>query len=221
VLFNTGRDVRAPICQNSTIEIIYTNGNEKSIGYYGLNNATVKSGYPVSDSDKFVLNTQLMNMEDKEKYVWVTLTYHYIPDAKDLREARLHWMTLGNVAPAYCSGVSKNPWGKENVTSDLIPLSEAFEQSSIPMPYPTDGLFYGASAHLHDGGTSVEIYQNLQMVCNSVPTYGKSAGGHAHGGDTGEHIISQSGCKFYDPTPVKRGDKFWMKVRYDFNKHPG
>jgi hypothetical protein len=221
VLLNTGRDVRTPLCRNSTIEIIYTNGNEKSIGYFGLNNSTVKSGYPVSDADKFVLNTQLMNMDDKEKYVWVTLTYDYIPDPQGLKEARLHWMTLGGLAPAYCVGVAKNPWGVENVTSDLIPLSDAFEENSIPMPYPMDGLFYGASAHVHDGGIGVEIYRNSEMVCNSLPTYGKTNGGHSHSGDSGEHIIKQSGCQYLDPLPVQRGDNFWMKVKYDFNQHPG
>jgi hypothetical protein len=227
VLFNTGKDVHPPICRKSTIDIIYMNGNERTKAYFGVNTSTVKTGYPVSNNDQFVLNTQLMNMEDREKYIWVTLTYDYIPDPIGIRDARLNWLTMSDFVPDYCTEMkttNTNPWGTKNVTRDMIPLTDVFAESSIPVRYPLDGLFLGAAAHIHDGGTNVEVFQNDKTVCNSTSTYEKSKAAHLHGGSgngSSEHIVKQTVCAYSEPLPVKAGDKFWMRVKYDFKQYPG
>jgi len=229
VLFNSGPQVNYTFCKNEPIEILYMNGNEKTRALYGVPTANVRSGYNVHDSDKFVLNTQLMNLEDKVKWVWVAMTYDYIlQPGWNVKSSKLNWMSMGDLIPRYCADVFINPWGQRNVTEDLRPLKEVFVERSMPMPFPTKALFFGAAAHMHDGGIGVEIYHNQKMVCNSTAIYGKneggmsSHGGHGQGGAaSAEHIVKQTICEYNDPLPVNAGDTFHMAVSYDFKRHPG
>jgi hypothetical protein len=80
---------------------------------------------------------------------------------------------------------------------------------------------------MHDGGDSVDIYQNDQLICHSVATY--AAGAPQMGemsGMTGsgynaklQNIAGISSCNVN--TPIKKGDTVRLVVNYDFLKHPG
>jgi hypothetical protein len=207
-------------------------GNEKSPVFFGLKNSTVKSGYRLGPSDTLILNTQLMNMEDKEKWVWVTMTYQYLDgDQPDFKNGRNMWDSLSSTTFGVCPIAKVNSFGKSNLTADLQPLRDDFlYEYSIPWISPADGLILATGGHMHDGGTDIEIFQNDQLICKSVATYGKSGGEHGAMGSTGtgpesnmkiEHIVHQSRCEFKDGLPIKKGDRVNMKANYDFRVHPG
>jgi hypothetical protein len=90
-----------------------------------------------------------MNMEDKEKWAWVTLEYDYIegflPEWKD---GKIVWMSIG---PDRCSGSEVNPFGITNLTYTQQPLRNKFAEYSIPWIAPADGMVLGGNSHLHDG----------------------------------------------------------------------
>lgn len=70
MLLNSGPKVVEPNCgSNSKIENIFMSGNERTLGGFALPDAVIKSGYSLTPQDSFILTTQLMNMEDKEKWV--------------------------------------------------------------------------------------------------------------------------------------------------------
>jgi hypothetical protein len=94
----------------------------------------------------------------------------------------------------------------------------------------------------HSGGVSTEIFLNNQRICNSVPVYGMTPTntsstaekGHGHtgmakrqmmGSGAGNmdipHIVRQSGCAFPTGSPLKKGDKMYLQVNYNFKEHPG
>jgi hypothetical protein len=95
---------------------------------------------------------------------------------------------------------------------------------------------------VHDGGVSTEIFLRGERICESIPRYGRSkpsGPSHSHGErrrtkrqavvvgggpeDNAEieHILKQDMCDFPEGLPIKKGDEMWLKVNYDFNKHPG
>jgi hypothetical protein len=86
---------------------------------------------------------------------------------------------------------------------------------------------------MHNGGTEIEVYHQNELICKSIPTYGKSAaGGHGgmrkrqimggnHTNTDIENIVGQTGCWFDPPKKFKKGDKLHIKSSFDFNAHPG
>jgi hypothetical protein len=94
---------------------------------------------------------------------------------------------------------------------------------------------------VHDGGVSTEIFLRGKKICDSIPSYGRaesSGPSHGHserrikrqavfvGGSIEDnagidHILKQDMCNFPEGIPIKKGDEMWLKVNYDFNKHPG
>jgi hypothetical protein len=206
-------------------------GNEKSSVFFGLQNSTIRSGYRLTASDTLILNTQLMNMEDKEKWVWVTVTYEYLEGAqKDFKKGRNVWKSLGLSTAGFCPMSKTNPFGASNLTAELNPKSLTFVEHSIPWLSPFDGYILMTGGHMHDGGINTEIFQNDKLICTSVPYYGKSAGEHGAMGSTDggsahnmeiEHIVGQSRCEFEEGIPMKKGDKMYIRANYDFTKHAG
>src|ERR1700761_7302816 len=151
------------------MEYVFESGNERSEVAFFVPNSTVSTGYFLRPAERFILNTEFMNMEDKEKWVWLTLTYDYvegIPSA--YKDARVVWMSIG---PNRCGGSAKNPFGTTNVTATQQPLKSVFSEYSFPWTSPHDGWVFGGNGHVHDGGVSIEIFKNDQVICTSVPHY--------------------------------------------------
>jgi hypothetical protein len=206
-------------------------GNERSPVYFGLQNSTIRSGYHLTSGDTLILESQLMNMEDKEKWVWVTVTYEYLLGPQsDLKSGSYAWKSL-NLATAGTCPISKiNPFGASNLTSESNPKSLQLVEHSIPWQAPFDGFILMTGGHMHDGGTSVEILLNDNLICTSVPTYRKtgvehgamsrSDSGSAHNMEI-EHIVAQSRCVFPDGIPIKKGDRMYLRANYDFRQHAG
>lgn len=86
---------------------------------------------------------------------------------------------------------------------------------------------------MHDGGVSVEIFKNDELICTSVPHYSAKATGAIGGmkkrqlmgtavnNTQIEHVGVQEGCTFNPPLLIKKGDTMHIKANYDFTKHPG
>jgi hypothetical protein len=241
VLLNIGP--QDPVC-GGPIEHLFESGNERTDIDFALHNGTIKSGYHIRNSDTFLINTELMNMDDREKWVWLQLTFDYIegfdPAYKD---GRVIWMSIG---PPRCGGKVENPFGPSNLTINQKPTQVAFSEYSIPWKARKNGYILGSNSHMHDGGIKTDIYQNQNIFCSSSPHYSNSIsggmGGHSRrsidggaGGMRGQtslvrrqekkaslHIDSQVGCEYPGKEiPLKQGDTMYLRVDYDFSKFPG
>jgi len=226
VNFNFGFEVKDAVCGGMG-ETVFERGNELTDCPYYVPNTGVKTGYHVRYNDMFVINTELMNLEDKEKWAWLAMDYEYIEGFdKEWKEGKLIWMSVG---PDRCTGDFTNPFGPTNLTRTQQPTKEKFEEYSVPWTSPKDGLVIGANGHLHDGGIDTRVYLEDKEICVSKAKYSME-GGHGHGmrkrqmgGTTtnGDHISAQEACIFEKPLPVKKGQSMFIKSSYDFTKHPG
>jgi hypothetical protein len=228
VLLNAGPKVIDGNCGSAKVDNMMMIGNERSINGYALPNATVKSGYKLNPSDTFILQAELMNLLDKEQWVWMTIAYEFFDDHKpEYKDGRMLWMSIGALGMS-CPGTNiKNPWSETNLTRAQQPKSEQFSEHSLPWVAPRDGYILATGGHMHDGGESLEIFQNDRVICSSAPTYTK-AGGHGHsmagkkhrrqiaGGKADNkdiaHIDKQPGCNFPQGKPLKKGDTMYLSV---------
>jgi len=233
VLLNLGPEVIDPVCGGS-IEHLFESGNERTGVEFGLHNGTMKSGYHIRTGDMFLINTELMNMDNMEKWVWLQFTFDYIEGfPKEYKDGRIIWMSIG---PPRCGGKNTNPFGPSNLTTNARPTKNAFSEYSIPWKARRDGYILGSNSHMHDGGTKTDIYKNEQLICSSSPHYSSSVVGGMSGmaghkravrrQDTTAHpslhIDSQEGCQFpAKEIPLKKGDAMYLRVDYDFTKYPG
>ena len=235
VLINTGPEVQPLACDGGKdFDIMFMSGNEKTISGYASPGSSIKSGYRLAPENDLSLNIQLMNMKDKEQWVWLTLTYEFLPGKHpDFKKGRTVWMDIGQLPG--CSRIKAN-WGSSNLTAQQVPMSTKFSEHSKLWEVATDGLLLGTGAHQHDGGTSTLIFHNGKVICDSKAMYSNSSAGH-HGGMGGmrkrqmmsgsngnndiPHIYKQTGCEFKDGYPLKKGDTLYLQADYDFELHPG
>jgi len=249
VLANVGMDIKDPNCGVRYLETVFMSGNEKSEGMFNYLNTTIKSGYHILPNDTFLLNTELMNMDNNEKWVWPTMTYDYIEgEHPEYKDSKIIWMSIG---AAGC-GKEANPFGPPNATEDLRPYKEKFSEHSIPWQIPRDGILLGSQGHMHDGATSMDLFIGEKKVCTTVSTYAKAtkggmgvmgstgsmgssaSGGHPHdnrrrqvlkGGNATnteiEHIEKQLPCIYDPPIQFTKGQKMHIVANYDFQQHPG
>ncbi|KAE9986858.1 hypothetical protein EG328_004577 [Venturia inaequalis] len=235
VLLNAGPEVREPTCDLPRVENIFMSGNDRSVSDFALQNSTIKSGYTIKPSDTFILSTELMNMDDKEKWVWVTLTYEYIdgPTPPGYKQGKTVWQTIG-VPIGACGRTWTNPFGTSNLTISQRPKSQAFTEHSVPWTATRDAWMLDTGGHMHDGAISMEIFVNKQRVCNSLPKYSKTASmgmskvislSKRQAKDSSnveiEHIESQGYCEFLNGIAIKKGEEMYIQASYDFKIHPG
>jgi hypothetical protein len=210
-------------------------GNEKSPGEYAIRGSPVKSGYSIGPLDRFVFQTQVQNMDDREKWVWQTVTYEYVPgkQAKDYKKSQIVWLTIGersNPSQTTCLKRVPNPFGISNITETNVPKSRTFREHSKIVHAVGDGLVLKSGGHVHDGSTGADVFKNDEVICNSVATYRKGAGHHhkrqikADGSYSTadlEHISDLSMCRWPQGLPMKQGDLLYMTANYDFTLHKG
>jgi hypothetical protein len=150
VVANVGMQVKDGTC-GGVMEPFFESGNERSDAPFNSPPSGVKSGYHIRPPDSFLINTEFMNLEDKEKWVWLTLEYDYVEGFKDdYLEGKLIWLNLG---PSRCTGSESNPYGITNLTRTQQPVKMVLEEHSMPWKAPADGEMLGANSHLHDGKT--------------------------------------------------------------------
>lgn len=207
------------------VEHIFEAGNERTDVDFSVQNSTVKTGYHLRDTDELLFNVELMNMEDREKWVWLTLTYDYLAGPHpDFKDGKVVWLSVG---PSRCGANITNPFGKSNLTDSQQPTMAVFTEYSMPWTAPADGYIMGGNGHLHEGGVSTEIYKNAERICTSYPHYSKGGpenmGGMGHGkrqlmGSMSNnnteigHIEKQGGCNFDTPIRIKKGDVMYVSA---------
>lgn len=135
-----------PVC-GGPIEHLFESGNERTDIEFALPGAAIKSGYHIKKDDVFLINTELMNMDDKEKWVWLQLTFDFIeghdPAYKD---GKVIWMSIG---PARCGELIDNPFGRSNLTLSAKPTQSKFVEYSIPWKARRNGYILGINSHMH------------------------------------------------------------------------
>jgi hypothetical protein len=217
------------------VEHLFESGNERTDIEFSVHNSSMKVGYHLRQTDELLFNVELMNMEDKEKWVWLTLNFDYLDGPHpEYLDGKVVWMSVG---PNRCGGDNTNPFGPTNLTDTQQPTREKFTEFSLPWIAPADGYVMGGNGHLHEGGTKTDEYLNGERICTSTPHYSNvtstTMGGMGHGKRQAlmgtvtttntdiEHIEKQGGCIFEKPHRVKKGDKMWISATYDFTQHKG
>jgi hypothetical protein len=254
VLWNVGPEVNDAVCRSGKIDLggvmgglmelepgwgvehVFESGNERTDIEFSVHNSSVNVGYHLRTTDELLFNVELMNMEDKEKWVWLTLNWDYIEGPHpEFMDGKVVWMSVG---PNRCGGNNTNPFGPSNLTESQQPTLEKFTEYSLPWTAPADGWVMGGNGHLHEGGTSTEIFKNGTRICTSVPHYSNTTsttlGGMGHGRKKRqikgteattntdiEHIEKQGGCTFDKPFRIKKGEQMYISANYDFTKHKG
>jgi hypothetical protein len=148
VVVNRGTEVWDATCGKNS-EHVFESGNERTVIPFYLPETSIKAGYHLRTSDKFAINTELMNMQDEEKWVWLTLSFDLLEDvAPEWKESKVVWASIG---PDRCTGSMENPFGTTNLTKTQQPTKDTFEEYSIPWVSPKNGFVIGSNSHLHNG----------------------------------------------------------------------
>ena len=237
VLLNFNEKMKDPVC-GTKWDVLFEAGNEKTNITFAVHNSAMKTGYHLKPSDQFLMNAELMNLENKVKWTWLTLTYDYVEGTQlEYKDARVVWLSIG--AHRCAGAIEKNPFGETNLTKSEQPTQLAFTEYSMPWIAPQDGYILGGNGHVHEGGTGIDIFKNDQLVCTSTPHYSKSpllsgVGGMSHNKRQSiplssssventaiEHIDRQDGCELSKEISIKKGDSMYIKVSYDFTLHAG
>ncbi|KAF2669819.1 hypothetical protein BT63DRAFT_222806 [Microthyrium microscopicum] len=218
-----GPQIHDPVCGESKTETLFSSGNERSVTRFHSLTAPIKSGYRVRPDDTITVVGEYKSEIDTEQYVWLTLTWEIFDGPQPaMKDAHVIWMsTINGLNCAKDAGV-KNPFGETNLTAAGVPKVKAFSEHSMPWTSPINGTMLGMGGHLHDGGMSIELYQNGKVLCETKATYASGpaaagAMGSNHAG--GDHLSALSSCPLMKP--LKVNDKFWLAANYDFTKHAG
>jgi hypothetical protein len=180
-----------------------------------------------------------MNLDDKEKWVWLTLTYNYIEGAhREYKSGRIIWMSIG---PDRCGRKDIiNPFGASNLTKTLQPTTQVVSESAFPWISPSNGYILGFNGHMHDGGVDMDVFRNGEKLCTTHAKYSNGASSHGGMGGHGKrqmgpppllggeydvhnmaHISGQETCAFDPPLRLTKGDQLHITSHFDFNLHPG
>jgi hypothetical protein len=242
-MINIGPEAKDGTCARPAYDLFFSTGNERSTIIYNNPTATQQAGYYIQHSDKFILQSEVINNELEEKEVWIYMNYRYIPGKQPgHQQTKVVWLSAQGtpcerkVDLASLLGAGEQP--KLGAGEMYPPNDKSFTLKSAPWISPWSGNFVALGktsiaynclktdtllgGHLHDGGVNAAIYQNDKLLCDSRASYamGNSTGmGGRHSTTAARHLSSMSGCRSTDT--VKAGDKFYVIVNYDFEKYPG
>jgi hypothetical protein len=162
--------------------------------------ANFKSAFLTGKDDLFGMQAELVNYNPTNKTVFIDLEVEYL----DHQPA--DWMDASTMvlSATGCKDPGYRPPQKELIYTHI---SEKVEVTN-------NGYIVNTRGHLHDGGTSIELWHNDKMVCSSKPTYGKAPGSDAN---TPPTITDMSWC--HDPVALKKGDSLQLKTHYDLTKY--
>jgi hypothetical protein len=243
-IINTGPEAKDGTCARPEYDLFFSTGNERSRIIYNNPNATQQAGYYLQHSDKFLLQSEIINNVLEEQEVWVYMKYQYITGKPPgHQQTKVVWLSTEGTPCGrkldLASLLGGGPQPKLGAGEMYPPNEKSFTLKSESWTSPWSGnlvaigrvTFLGNSfqtdvsllgGHLHDGGINAAIYQNDKLLCDSRASYamGNSTGmGGGHSTTAARHLASMSGCLSSDA--VKAGDKFHIIVNYDFEKYPG
>jgi hypothetical protein len=154
------------VCGESNTETLFSSGNERSTSkFYSGPKSPIKAGYHVHPEDTLTIIGEYKSEVDREQYVWLALSYEIFDGPQpNWRDAHVIWMsTIGSLNCAKDAD-AKNPFGASNLTASGVPKALKFTEHSMPWTSPINGIVLGMGGHLHDGGVSIDFYQNDKMV---------------------------------------------------------
>jgi hypothetical protein len=189
-----GPHVFDPVCGESNTETLFSSGNERSTTRFHSAASPIKSGYHVRADDTLTIVGEYKSELAKEQYVWLTLSWEIFDGPQPaFKDAHVVWLSTINSLNCARSAGLKNPFGESNLTSAGVPKTLTFSEKSMPWVSPINGVILGMGGHVHDGATSLELFQNGRRLCESKAGYSKGGSGgmggmgHAdHAG--GEHV---------------------------------
>jgi hypothetical protein len=172
----------------------YATGSERTTIQY---DGTVGSGYYIRPRDSFRILSEMMNIDNEDKEVYITMETEYIEGPPKQLEAQNLYMTVRPCSP-----------------SGFNPTAPTYVGKNWTAPF--DGYFLSMSGHLHDGGDTVRFFVNNKLVCDSNATYG---GGHFEHQANGQNWSTISQTKKCDLSlPMKKGDTIYLEADYG-NSH--
>jgi hypothetical protein len=189
-----GPRIYDPVCGESNTETLFSSGNERSTTRFYAPTSPIKSGYHVRAADTLTMIGEYKSELDREQWVWLTLSWEVFDGPQPrFRDAHVVWLsTISSLNCARTAGL-RNPFGESNLTSTGAPKTLTFSEKSVPWISPVSGTILGMGGHVHDGATSLELFQNGRRLCESRAGYSKGGSGgmggmgHAdHAG--GEHV---------------------------------
>jgi hypothetical protein len=88
---------------------------------------------------------------------------------------------------------------------------------SKPYIATSSGYLFDMKGHLHDGGTTVRLYHNDTLKCDSKAIYGGTTSNIEVGGQQWDTIESYEKCLL--PIKIERGDEIVIEAVYDLVNH--
>jgi hypothetical protein len=151
-IINTGPEARDGTCGRPAYDLFFSTGNERSNIIYDNPDATQKAGYYIHSSDKFLLQSEVINNELEEKDVWVYMNYEYIPGKlPGQQQTKVVWLSTAStpcdrksdLTPLLGAGEPKAGAGEPKLgTGEIYPPNEkAFKLTSPPWTSPWTGNF--------------------------------------------------------------------------------
>jgi hypothetical protein len=107
----------------------------------------IKTGAFISQTDRFAVSSELVNYDPKEKEIYITLDFEYVPG----KASGLLNVGMGALSVDDCSspgGVIQPPKGK------------AVIYKGVEWTMLDDGYFVSFTPHLHDGGVYTKVFLN-------------------------------------------------------------
>jgi len=209
-----------------TPNAFFVTGNERTPFNYFNPTDTKKSAYHLQASDKFFYLVELMNMNNEDALVYITMTYDYTEGALPAGWDDVKTVFLDANS---CSSSEEESPIKNAVTKEFA------QTFSVHSPAPwipnIEGRIVDSIGHLHDGGVAIDINAGTGILCNYTAAYSskpeyvaKKMGGMLM--DTGDkvavdHISNMEGCDMRSPLVKEMNSKqSWTTTGYyDYSKY--
>jgi hypothetical protein len=122
-------------------------GSAGSGAAFSGKNSDVKTGVFISKTDKFAVSSEIVNYDAKDKEVYFTLDFEYMPG----KAPGLMNVGMGAISVDDCS----SPSG-----SLQPPKGKAIIYKGSEWTIMEDGYFVSFTPHLHDGGVYTKVFLN-------------------------------------------------------------
>lgn len=180
------------------IRIFWSTGNERVVQ---RTNADGKFAHKITGSTSATMTFELMNESKKAQEYYMEFRYEVLdisaPAAAGYKQTLGIWMDIGG-----CTG------------SDVPAQTGKYQIESPIFKVNHGGRLLDTAAHLHDGGTHMEVLRNGEVICSTSVLYGRKpetreAAGEGHGM---LHISDAHVCR--DFGSVKKGDELKVIAYY-------
>jgi hypothetical protein len=144
-IINIGPDAKDGTCARPAYDLFFSTGNERSTLIYNNANATKPAGYYIQNSDKFILQSELINNEMEPKEVWVYMTYEHIPGKPvGHQQTKVAWLSADTPAcerKADLQSIIASSQAKLGAGEYYPPNEKSFSLKGKPWTSPWNGNF--------------------------------------------------------------------------------